>query len=323
MRALIMAGGFATRLWPLTKEKAKPLLLLNGKPLVSHIIEKIPEDVPICVATNKRFEKDFLKWRRNIDRQIHLIFEETKSDKEKLGVLGAIAECIKDQEIKEDLLLIGGDNYFDFSIENFLSVYKGIPLIAAYNIGNPEEAKKFGVLVTKGSKVIEFQEKPENPRSTLVNTFCSVFPPSIFPVLFEFVKHYKDNFGAFIEHLLEKKIDVQAYITTKNWFDIGSFEGYIDAHKKAEKERNSIGRFFGVDMWGKNTFKGKVFVDKGTVIKDSHLEDCVILDNCEIQNSTVKNCIIDEGCRIRDCNLSYEVIAKGRNLYCRVRNNKK
>lgn len=323
MKALIMAGGYATRLWPLTKEKPKPLLLLNGKPLVSHIIEKIPEDIPICIATNKRFEREFLKWRPTIDRQIHLLFEETKDEKQKFGALGGIANCIEENKITEDLLVIGGDNFFDFTIKDFLSVYKGTPLIAAYNIGDFEEAKKFGVLVTKGSKLVEFQEKPQNPKSTLINTFCSVLPASIFPILFEFVKHYKDNFGAFFEYLLEKKIYVQVYVTTKNWFDIGSFEGYIDAHKMAEKARNNTGRFFGVDLWGKNTFKGKVFVDKGTVIKDSVLEDCIILDNCEIKNSTVKNCIIDEGCRIRDCNLAYEMIAKGRNLYCRVKNNKK
>lgn len=320
MKVIILAGGYATRLWPLTKERAKPLLLLNGKPLISHIIDKIPDELEIILCTNQKFSKSFKEWKNHWhkDRNIIIAVEKTHSEKQKFGALGAIVECIKRFDIKEDIWVIGGDNFFGFSLENFISKYKGAPLIAAYDIGPLKEARKFGVLTVKRGRVVEFTEKPENPNSTLVNTMCAILPQSSFCHLFEAVKKHADNFGSLIEYFInEAKIDVQAYISNKDWFDIGSFEGYIKAHKKVEREKEHRGQYLGGDFWGKNTLVGKVFIDKGTVVRDSYLEDCIILSDCDITNSKIKNCIIDEGCTIRNCDLSYEMLEKGRKVNCK------
>lgn len=316
MKALVLAGGYATRLWPLTKDKAKPLLLVNGKPLVSHVVDKIPHNIETYVATNATFKKDFNKWEKSLNRKVHLVFEETSNNNNKLGAIGAIADFVKKYNIKEDLLVIGGDNYFKFEVADFLANYKGDTLIAAYNIGNLEQAKKFGVLSVQGSKVVEFSEKPQSPKSTLVNTLCCVFPTSIFPILFDFVKIHSDNQGSFIEHLV-KKTSVQAYITEDDWFDIGSFEGYMEAHRKASKERefNSSSRFFGVDFWGtNNVIKGNVFIDEGSTIKNSVIDNCIILSNCIIEDSYLKNCIIDENSCICNCKISEQMIEKGSSI---------
>lgn len=320
MKAIILAGGYATRLWPLTKERAKPLLLLNGKPLMTHIVDKIPEDMDIIVSTNKRFGKDFRNWKKNLGEQgarVTIRCENSDSEDKKLGAIGAVVECIQRYDIKEDVFVVGGDNFFGFSFEKFLQNYKGIPMLAAYNIGSLAKAKRFGVLNIRGSKVIKFQEKPENPTSTLVNTFCSVIPQSTFHYLFHFAKTYSDNYGEYITYLLKKKIDVQAWVTTKEWFDIGSFEGYIDAHKTVEREKEHRGHYMGVDFWGKNTLKGKVFIDKGTIVRDSILKDCIILSNCDITNSKIKNCIIDEEVTVRNCGLAYEMVERGRRVNCK------
>lgn len=320
MKAIVLAGGYATRLWPLTKERAKPLLLLNDKPLMTHIIDDIPDGIDIIVSTNKKFGKDFRKWKKGLGERglrVTIGCENTHSEEKKLGAIGAIVECIKRFNIKEDIFVIGGDNFFGFSFEKFLKSYQGIPMLAAYNIGSFTKAKRFGVLNIRGSKVIEFQEKPENPTSTLVNTLCSVIPQSTFHHLIHFSKTYSDNYGEFITYLLKKKIDVQAWVTTKEWFDIGSFEGYIEAHKTAERKRDHRGQYFGGAFWGKNSLHGKVFIDKGTVVRDSELEDCIIMQNCSIINSKVKNCIIDEDATIRNCNLAYEMVEHGRKVNCK------
>lgn len=320
MKVIILAGGYATRLWPLTKERAKPLLLLNGKPLISHIVDKIPRNLDVIVYTNTKFRKDFEDWKERWapNTKISIGCEKSRSQNQKLGALGAIAECIKRYDIKEDIWIIGGDNFFGFSLEDFISNYKGVPLLAAYNIGSLKEAKKFGVLTIRGSNVIEFTEKPEHPNSTLVNTMCAVLPQTTFHYLFDAVKGHADNFGTLIEYLIKKpKIEVNAYVSTKDWFDIGSFDGYIDAHKKVEREKEHRGHYLGGDFWGKNTLVGKVFIDKGSVVRDSYLEDCIILQNCDITNSRIRNCIIDEDCTIKGCDLSYEMLEKGRKVNCK------
>jgi glucose-1-phosphate thymidylyltransferase len=318
MKAIILAGGYATRLWPLTKDRAKPLLLLNGRPLISHIIENLPQKMDIYVYTNAKFKKDFDTWNKqwNSNRKVTIGCERSRSEKQKLGALGAVAECIKKYEIDEDVLIIGGDNFFGFSIEKFLKSYKGLPLVAAYNVKSLEEAKRFGVLKVKNGKVTEFHEKPAHPNSTLVNTLCTIIPQNNLSDLFKFVKEHADNFGRFIEYLLTKS-EVAAFISEKNWFDIGSFDGYIEAHKKLERESKDRGHYLGTDLYGKNTLIGNVFIDRGTVIKNSKLEDCIILSNCEITDSNLKNCIIDEDCRITGCVIKYEMIEKGSKINCK------
>jgi glucose-1-phosphate thymidylyltransferase len=316
MKALILAGGYATRLWPLTKDKAKPLLLVNGKPLVTHVVDKIPAEMEIFIATNAPFKKDFTAWKKTLKRPVNVIFEKTSNDTNKLGAIGAIASFIKENSIDEDLLVIGGDNYFKFDVHEFLAQYRRKTLIGAYDVGDYEEAKRFGVLSVKGTKVTEFSEKPKNPKSTLVNTLCCVFPKEVYPLLFDFVKIHSDNQGSFIEHLV-KKTDVEAFVTAQDWFDIGSFEGYMEAHKKASKERNrdETSKFYGVDFWGENNvIKGNVFFDEGTCVKDSTIENCIILSGCIIEDSVIKNCIIDEGSYIRNAKISEQMIEKGSHI---------
>ncbi|KKR27880.1 MAG: Glucose-6-phosphate isomerase [candidate division CPR2 bacterium GW2011_GWD2_39_7] len=265
------------------------------------------------------------KWKKTIKRPINLVFEETSSDTNKLGAIGAIASFVKENNLTEELLVIGGDNYFKFDVQDFLSNYNGKTLIGAYDIGDLKEAKKFGVLSVKDNKVIEFQEKPKNPKSTLVNTLCCVFPTNIYPLLFDFVKIHTDNQGSFIEHLV-KETDVEAYVTAEDWFDIGSFDGYMEAHKRAPKERNhdEVSKFYGVDFWGEgNVIKGNVFFDQGAAIKDSTIENCIIFSDCKIEDSVIKNCIIDEGAYINNAKITGQIIEKGSHITDVIMNKEK
>lgn len=92
MKCIILAGGFATRLWPLTENKAKPLLHLKDRPLVSHIVEKLPKDTEIIISTNAVFEDEFKKWTENFkDRNIKIFVEDSEGDEMKKGALGATA----------------------------------------------------------------------------------------------------------------------------------------------------------------------------------------------------------------------------------------
>ena len=93
MKAIILAGGYATRLWPLTKKHAKPLLLINGKPMVTHIVEKLPKDMEIFLVTNMKFKRDFEDWEKNLDRDVKLVFDDARKETEKPGALGEIGRA--------------------------------------------------------------------------------------------------------------------------------------------------------------------------------------------------------------------------------------
>jgi len=124
MEAIILAGGYATRLWPITLNKPKPLLAIAGKPILDHIIEQlenIPEINNIYISTNKRFAPEFEGWLESIDtnKKIKVIAEETRNEKEKLGCIKPIQQIIESEKIDDDCLILGGDNLFSFEIKEF------------------------------------------------------------------------------------------------------------------------------------------------------------------------------------------------------------
>ncbi len=151
MKVLILAGGFATRLWPITEKRAKSLMYLHGKPIISHIVDRIPPNFEIIVCTNKAFEHDFYAWRSTYaSRKIKIFIEDSASEEFKKGALGATALVIKNEKIEEDLMLIAGDNYFGFSIMNFMKRNQGNPFIAVYDVNDTKEARKYGVVMVEG-----------------------------------------------------------------------------------------------------------------------------------------------------------------------------
>jgi glucose-1-phosphate thymidylyltransferase len=310
MKCIILAGGFATRLWPLTENKAKPLLHLKDKPLISHIVEKIPKDTEIIVSTNAVFEEEFKDWAKDYsDLNLKIFVEDSASDDFKKGALGAVAYTIEEEHIDEDLMVIAGDNYLGFELNDFLSKYNGNPLLAAYDIKDLDKAKKFGVVVKQEGKAVEFQEKPENPKSTLVSTGCYVFPQKNLKDIVDFAKEKKDDLGGIFEYLLQKGEEIDVFTFSENWIDIGSFDAYLKANRDLigdqiiEKE--------GVKKEGENKFTGGIFLGENVYIKDSILENVVVLKNCHILNCVIRNCVIDENCTLKNLDLSHKMIRQG------------
>ncbi len=223
MKCLILAGGFGTRLYPLTVNKAKALLDYKGKPLLSHLVEMVPRDIDILVSTNKRFEADFQGWQRGIDRQVELCLEETRNNEQKKGAVSALNLWIKQKGITEDLLVIAGDNYFKFDLTHFIAAYNGKnTLVAVYDIGDINKASHFGVVRLNGNKIAEIEEKPTVAGTSLVSTACYILPPRVFSHLNKYCSEGKrDNLGNFISCLVAND-EVYAYIFTERWFDIGT-----------------------------------------------------------------------------------------------------
>lgn len=310
MKCIILAGGFATRLWPLTENKAKPLLHLKDRPLISHIVEKLPNDTEIIISTNAVFEEAFQEWtKEHPEKNIRIFVEDSGSDEFKKGALGATALVIETEKMDEDLLLLAGDNYFGFTIENLLKRYQGNPLLAAFDIKDKEKASKFGVVVQREGRAVEFQEKPDQPKSTLVSTGCYVFPAKNLKDIVHYAKEKHDDLGGIFEYLTKKGELVDVFRFEEPWVDIGSYEAYLQANKDLlageliEKE--------GVKKDGRNEFFGGVYLGESVEIKNSIIDNSVILKNCKIDNCVIRNCVIDENCDLKNLDLSHKMIRQG------------
>ena len=223
MKCLIMAGGFGVRLYPLAINKAKALLEYKGKPLITYLIDKVPWDMDILVSTNMKFEADFRQWQKTIDRDVELCVEEARTEERKMGAISALNFWIKSRGIREDLLVIAGDNYLGFDLTQFIAAYNGNnTLVAVYDIGDRSKAGRFGVVQLAGYRITGFEEKPKNPSSSLIGTACYILPSRVFPLLHQYCSRGRhDNLGSFISHLVDID-EVHGYLFTEEWFDIGS-----------------------------------------------------------------------------------------------------
>jgi glucose-1-phosphate thymidylyltransferase len=324
MKAFILAGGFATRLWPLTEKRAKPLLPLAGKPLLTHLVEKIPEGIPITVSTNAVFAEDFEKWKsaiRDSQPAIRILIEDAGHEDEKLGALGAVSQWIQEESIDDNVLLLAGDNYIGFQMWKFLEAFTGKPLLAAHDINDHEKAKQFGIVMIDDknrsrdsrvpaslTKVTGFQEKPTNPSSTLVSTGCYVLPADFLPILATFAKSHPDNIGGIFEYFLQEGMEVDCASFSEPWFDIGSFEAYLEATRELIGDRAQLEK----DAVQENSkLRGSVVIGKESSVRNSILKDTVIFENCAIENCHVENCIIDNGCILKNVDLSGKMLREG------------
>ena len=303
MHAFILAGGFATRLWPLTESRAKPLLPLAGKALLSHIVEKLPQTLPITVSTNAAFADGFTQWKKDYaDRDITIVIEHTLKDEEKLGALGAVAQWITQKKMEDDILLLTGDNYFGFSFVTFLASYKeDTPLLAAYDIGDREKAKTFGTVILGPDKIISaFEEKPSSPQTTLVSTGCSIIPKKYLPVLQQYAAQHPDNVGGIFEEFLRQRIPLHCFTFTEQWFDIGSFDSYLEATKALVGSNIIMGE--GSELH-ETVCEGSVVIGKGSRVRKGVLKDTVLFEDCVIDDCILDHCILDNACHLERADL--------------------
>jgi glucose-1-phosphate thymidylyltransferase len=312
MHAFVLAGGFATRLWPLTEHRAKPLLPLAGKPMIEHIVDKIPDTIPVTVSTNAAFGPAFRHWALRTGRaRLDVIVEKTKSDDEKIGALGAVAQWVEAAGINDDVIMLAGDNYLGYSFTDFLAAYRpGTPLLAAYDIKDLEQAKKFGIVILAedGKSIAAFEEKPKEPKSTLASTGCSIIPKALLPVLLDFAKRKPDNLGGIFEEFLSKGTPVDCFTFTEPWFDVGSYEAYLEATRRLVDKRVELGEGA---MCENCVCEGAVVIGAGSVVRDSRLKDTVVFERSVIEDCVLEDCIIDDDCRLLRADLRGKMIRKG------------
>ncbi len=246
MKAIVLAAGYGTRLYPLTKDTPKPLISVAGRPIIEHIIHAISEVNGInevIVVTNNRFFSRFEEWLKDChySMKITLINDLTNNNEDRLGAIGDIDFAVKSANIDEDLLVVAGDNLFDFSLLSLheFFIHKKASVVALYDLEDKEKvAGKLGVAeLGSDFRIIGFEEKPSSPKSSLASTACYFFTKADLKLLEKCINEHQkpDNLGDFIKWL-SSRTHVYGFVFTERWFDIGSHGqlGEADAHWRSK-----------------------------------------------------------------------------------------
>jgi len=243
MKAMVLAAGYATRLYPLTKEYPKPLLKAGRKYIIDYIIDKLDRIDgihEIVVVTNSKFIPHFKAWAMKLKtkKPVALVDDLTTSLEDRRGAIGDMHFAINKKRIKEDLLVIGGDNLFDGDIKGFLrfaKAHKNSPVIGLYDIAQKKAASNYGVVkVDADYQVVDFQEKPAHPRSTLVAMCLYYFPAEKLELIGDYItrKAGKHDATGFYIDWLSKKTQVFGFVFKGKWFDIGDHKFYNQAKEE-------------------------------------------------------------------------------------------
>ncbi len=235
MKCLILAAGYATRLYPLTENFPKPLLDVNGKTILDWLIEDIQNihDInEIIIISNDKFKSIFESWSNKLHYSvpITIINDGSTNNDNRLGAVKDIAFAIKEKKIDEDIMVLAGDNLLDFSLKGFYDFYKekNTTCIMRHYEESIEKLKRTGVVQLDGDKVIEMQEKPQLPKSNWA------VPPFYIYCKDDLIKIVNgvdnavcntDAPGSFIAWFC-KKSDVHAYCMPGKRYDIGNLESY-------------------------------------------------------------------------------------------------
>jgi glucose-1-phosphate thymidylyltransferase len=303
MEAVVLAGGYATRLWPITRNRPKMLLPVGETTVIDRVLEQLEGDdrvETVYISTNERFAADF---ENHVAEKgygkAQLSVEDTADEDEKFGVVGALAQLVDREGIEgEDLLVVAGDNVISFGMGEFIDFFEAAdtPTLAAYDVGSTDLASSYGTLsVDDGDHVTEFQEKPDDPDTTLVSIACYAFPAEA--VRFEEYlagDNNPDEPGWFVQWLVEHE-RVSAFEFDEAWFDIGTPDSYLETV-----------------AW---RLDGAAIVDEDATVEGTDVgENVHVLGDATVVDSTLDHSVVFPGATVRDCEVSGSIVDRNARL---------
>lgn len=244
MKLIILAAGYATRLYPLTINQPKPLLPVAGKPMIEHVLDKlsgIREIDHIYVVTNAKFAGHFENWAKDFgasraEPAITIINDGTTDDGNRLGAIGDLHLVLTSQQIDDDVIIVAGDNLFSDDLGEFAGVCrkKGAPVLGVYDVGELEEVKKFNAIdVDDDDRIVFFEEKPAQPKSTLTGIALYYYPRKSLPMIQQYIDegNNPDQPGRLVQWMYPRT-PFYVWRVPGTWFDIGSKETLAEANER-------------------------------------------------------------------------------------------
>ncbi len=240
MKAIILAAGYATRLYPLTLNTPKALLPINGKPIIDYIVDEINtiEAVDeIYVVTNHKFAEHFTSWAKKVESNIvvSVLDDGTTTEENRRGAIGDISFVIEEKQIDDELMVIAGDNFFTYRLKDYYDYYiqKSADCVCVKQWPEKESLSQFGIaLLDESGKVLDIEEKPKSPKSDMVVFATYMYRRETVPLFQQYLKegNKPDAPGNFPAWLYRRQ-DVYAYIFQGDCYDIGTPESYAEVCK--------------------------------------------------------------------------------------------
>ncbi len=248
MKVLILAAGYATRLYPLTLTQPKPLLPVAGKPMIEYVLDNLAPIGGIdhiYVVTNAKFAGHFRKWADQYraagsNMRFTVVDDGSTDDSNKLGAIGDMHLVIQKENVDDDLIVVAGDNLFSESLEDFgrFCREKNAPVLAVYDVGSLDQIKKYNAisLDTQG-QITFFEEKPKHPASTLTGIALYYYPKASVPLIKQYITegNNPDQPGRLVQWLYTRT-PVYTWTVPGIWYDIGSKETLEEANRIFSKK---------------------------------------------------------------------------------------
>ena len=242
MKLIILAAGYATRLYPLTLAQPKPLLPVAGKPMMEHVLDNVAgiRDIDQAyVVTNAKFARHFQDWANGYRPDLHFSFtivnDGSTDDSNKLGAIGDLHLVLTEFEISDDVIVIGGDNLFSEDLSGFgdYCKQKNAPVTGVYDVGDLEQIKKYNAIeIDENHRITYFEEKPKEPKSTLTGIALYYYPKSTLPLIREYIAegNNPDQPGRLVQWLYPR-VPFYVWRVPGLWFDVGSLETLEEANR--------------------------------------------------------------------------------------------
>lgn len=247
MKLIILAAGYATRLYPLTLNQPKPLLEVAGKPMIEHVLDNLA-DIPYIdhayVATNAKFVDHFQTWADGYHHpqlrfRFTIVNDGSTDDSNKLGAIGDMYLVMTKHEISDDIMVVGGDNLFNTDLSEFgeFCRQKNAPVLGVYDVGNLEEIKKYNAIeIDESGRITYFEEKPAHPKSTLTGIALYYYPASTLPLIQQYMNegNNPDQPGRLVQWMYTRS-PFYVWKVPGIWYDVGSKETLEEANKVFSK----------------------------------------------------------------------------------------
>ncbi len=243
MKVLILAAGYATRLYPLTLTQPKPLLPVAGQPMVEYVLDNIAPVGGIdrvYVVTNAKFAGHFERWAEQYRHtkaklDFTIVNDKSTDDSNKLGAIGDLHLVITKENVDDDLIVVAGDNLFSQSLKEFGDYCraKNAPVLGVYDVGDLEQVKKYSSInLDAQGRIVSFEEKPKAPTSTLIGIALYFYPKHVLPLIKQYIAegNNPDQPGRLVQWLYPKT-PVYTWTVPGLWYDIGSKETLEEANR--------------------------------------------------------------------------------------------